>query len=82
MPTYLLTWNPGEYPWPELEEKWEHGLLTLEQLYGQLIVHGEQMDARQLRCQRTLDSLQRAVADLQASEAGLQASGPRWDLDR
>ena len=66
--------NRTPYPWDELFHKWEHDQLTTEQLGGQLLVRSQQLHEIVVACQRELESISHAVADLDARVQGLEGA--------
>ncbi len=55
--------KPTPYPWDELHLKWEREELTAEQVVGQLIIWGEQHEARLLILEREWEGLAHSLAD-------------------
>ncbi len=66
--------HPTPYDWDELSHKWEHDQLTTEQLGGQLLVRSRQLHELVVACQRELESINHAVADLDARVQGLEGA--------
>ncbi|MFN8489804.1 MAG: hypothetical protein U0350_19620 [Caldilineaceae bacterium] len=52
------------YEWTELMKLWEQERLTPEQMIGQLLRHGQQLQNTQLVLQRRLEMLEQALEAL------------------
>jgi hypothetical protein len=62
----------GAYAWAELKTLWEHERLSMEQVIGQLLAHGEQSHNHWQTSQRQQEALERALAALTARVAVLE----------
>ncbi|MBV7327375.1 hypothetical protein KFU94_03775 [Chloroflexi bacterium TSY] len=64
--------QPTPYPWGDLRQKWNLEQISTEQAVGQLIVWGQQHEARLLALLRELEAIAQSVADLDTRVQGVE----------
>lgn len=63
--------KPTPYPWDELHHKWQMAEISTEQAVGQLIVWGQEHEARVIVLERELEGMAHSLADLEARHQGV-----------